>query len=426
MEKIGIIGAGITGLFSALNLSLDNYDVTLFERDNLLSGTSGRFHGMLHSGSRYSLTDENSARECINENKLLNKNAGNFIKNTSGYFVSLNDDDSSYGDKLFKKNKNIGIETENINVNELLKIEPYLNKDIKMALKVPDKIIYAHPFASAVAMEAILNGAKIRFNSEITGSEIKNNNVISVKYKKGNNIISEKFDYIINTTGPWSGKLLKNFNIKNFDIMPTLGYMASYDRLFINSIINRMRDPSDGDILLPYGSKSVAGTIAIISEDPDNNELDDEDIDTMISEIAEMVPSIKDYKYKKLYYSMRPLIKEDNSRNSRDFNIYKNYDNMITIIGGKFTTSRLMGKSVSEYISKIFGNKSSDTKNIIFDNTFNKFISKYKNNIDTSFLDYINSYDNSMDYEYKLHIESAFLLNEAVKVNKWNSMENSV
>ncbi len=426
MEKIGIIGAGITGLFSALNLSLDNYDVTLFERDNLLSGTSGRFHGMLHSGSRYSLTDENSARECINENKLLNKNAGNFIKNTSGYFVSLNDDDSSYGDKLFKKNKNIGIETENINVNELLKIEPYLNKDIKMALKVPDKIIYAHPFASAVAMEAILNGAKIRFNSEITGSEIKNKNVISVKYKNGNNIISEKFDYIINTTGPWSGKLLKNFNIKNFDIMPTLGYMASYDRLFVNSIINRMRDPSDGDILLPYGSKSVAGTIAIISEDPDNNELDDEDIDTMISEIAEMVPSIKEYKYKKLYYSMRPLIKEDNSRNSRDFNIYKNYDNMITIIGGKFTTSRLMGKSVSEYISKIFGNKSSDTKNIIFDNTFNRFISKYKNNIDTSFLDYINSYDNSMDYEYKLHIESAFLLNEAVKVNKWNSMENSV
>ena len=52
MEKIGVIGAGITGLFSALNLALDGYDVTLFDREYILSGTSGKFHGMLHSGSR--------------------------------------------------------------------------------------------------------------------------------------------------------------------------------------------------------------------------------------------------------------------------------------------------------------------------------------------------------------------------------------
>ncbi len=426
MEKIAIIGAGITGLFSALNLSLDGYDVTLFEKNNLLSGTSGRFHGMLHSGSRYSLTDEKSAKECIEENKLLSKNANNFIKNTSGYFISLNDDDSEYGDKLLKKNKNIGIETENIDVNKMLEFEPYLNKNIKMSLKVPDKIIYAHPFASAIAIEAILNNAKIKFNSEVISAEIKDNNIVSIKYKNNNNVISEKFDYIINTTGPWSGKLLKNFNINNFEVMPTLGYMASYDRLFVNSIINRMRNPSDGDIILPYGSKSVAGTMAIISEDPDDNEIDNEDIDTMISEITEMIPAIKNYNYKKLYYSMRPLIKEENSRNSRDFNIYNNYDNMITIIGGKFTTSRLMGKAISEYISNIFGNHNNDTNKIIFDNIFNNFINKYKNNINNYFLDYINSYENSMDYEYKLQIESAFLLNEAMKVNKWNSTENSM
>ncbi len=426
MEKIAIIGAGITGLFSALNLSLDGYDVTLFEKDSLLSGTSGRFHGMLHSGSRYSLNDERSARECIGENKLLSKNAGNFIKNTSGYFISLNDEDSSYGDELFKKNQNIGIETENVDIDEMLRREPYLNKNIKMALKVPDKVIYAHSFASAVAIESIMNGTKIRFNSPVISGEIKNNDVTSIKYRNNNNIISEKFDYIINTTGPWSGKLLKNFKISDFDVMPTLGYMASYDRLFVNSIINRMREPSDGDIILPYGSKSVAGTMAIISEDPDNNEVDNEDVDTMISEISDMVPSVKNYNYEKLYYSMRPLIREDNSRSSRDFNIYNNYSNMITIIGGKFTTSRLMGKSISEYISKIFGSKSSGTSRIILDNTLNNFIDKYRNNIDNTFLDYINSYSNSMDYEYKLHIESAFLLNEAMKVNRWNSMENSV
>ena len=43
MEKIGVIGAGITGLFSALNLALDGYDVTLFDREYILSGTSGGY-----------------------------------------------------------------------------------------------------------------------------------------------------------------------------------------------------------------------------------------------------------------------------------------------------------------------------------------------------------------------------------------------
>ena len=82
MEKIGVIGAGITGLFSALNLALDGYDVTLFDREYILSGTSGKFHGMLHSGSRYSVNDNESARECIRENTLLSNTASSkIIKN---------------------------------------------------------------------------------------------------------------------------------------------------------------------------------------------------------------------------------------------------------------------------------------------------------------------------------------------------------
>ena len=45
-------------------------------------------------------------------------------------------------------------------------------------------------------------------------------------------LIVIKFDYIINTTGPWSGHLLKSFGVGDFEVMPTLGYMASYDYLF--------------------------------------------------------------------------------------------------------------------------------------------------------------------------------------------------
>ena len=418
MEKIGIIGAGITGLFSALNLALDGYEVTLFDRDYIISGTSGKFHGMLHSGSRYSVNDSQSARECIQENKLLSVSASSFIKNTGGYYLALNEEESEYGDKLISKNMENGIPTDELTASEMLNIEPAINKNLFRALHVPDKVIYAHPFAAAVAVEGKIRGVKLKFKTEVTGAVKKGNSIESLKYISRNKTYTEKFDYIINTTGPWSGHILESFGIKDFEVMPTLGYMASFDRLFSNSILNRMRDPSDGDILLPYGSMSVAGTVAIISDDVENNDIDPEDLDTMISEVAQMVPSLTAYKYKKLYSSMRPLVREENSRSSRDFKIYRNMDNVFSIIGGKFTTSRLMGEAISQKLSEITGTKSMDTSRIALNDTFDMFMEKYKNQINGSFMNYISSYGNSMDYGYLNQIESAFIFNEAIRIGE--------
>ncbi|WP_337860411.1 FAD-dependent oxidoreductase [Ferroplasma sp.] len=416
MEKIGVIGAGITGLFSALNLALDGYDVTLFDRDYILSGTSGKFHGMLHSGSRYSVNDNESAKECIQENNLLSSTASNFIKNTGGYYLALNDEEAEYGSKLLAKNRENGIPTKELSVKEMLKIEPNINKNIVRAFSVPDKVIYAHPFAAAVAVEASIHGTHLKFKSEVLGAKINNNSVESIRYSSKNKVIEEKFDYIINTTGPWAGNLLKSFGIGNFEVMPTLGYMASYDYLFSNAILNRMREPSDGDILLPYGTMSVAGTVAIISEDVENNEIDPEDLDTMLSEVSEMVPSLSGHTYKKLYSSMRPLIKEDYARATRDFKIYRNLDNLYSIIGGKFTTSRLMGEAVSRKLSEITGTHSQNTSKIILNDTFDKFIKMHKSDLNTGFMNYISSYGNSMDYAYLNQLESAFILNEAIRL----------
>ncbi len=416
MEKIGVIGAGITGLFSALNLALDGYNVTLFDRDYIISGTSGKFHGMLHSGSRYSVNDRQSAIECIQENKLLSSTASSFIKNTGGYYLAFNDDEAEYGDKLISKNRENGIPTDELTVKEMLDVEPAISKNLVRALNVPDKVIYAHPFAAAVAVEAKMLGVKLRFKAEVTGGSRNGNSLESLEYISRNKTFNEKFDYIINTTGPWSGHLLESFGISDFEVMPTLGYMASFDRLFSNSILNRMRDPSDGDILLPYGGMSVAGTVAIISDDVENNDIDPEDLDTMLSEVAQMVPSLTAYKYKKLYSSMRPLVREENSRSSRDFKIYRNMDNVFSIIGGKFTTSRLMGQAISQKLSEITGSKSMDTSKIVLNDTFDKFMDKYKGQINTGFMNYISSYGNSMDYGYLNQIESAFIFNEAIRI----------
>jgi glycerol-3-phosphate dehydrogenase len=68
-----IVGGGGTGGALALDLVLRGLRVTLVERGEITSGTTGRHHGLLHSGARYAVNDAESAVECIEENQLLRR-----------------------------------------------------------------------------------------------------------------------------------------------------------------------------------------------------------------------------------------------------------------------------------------------------------------------------------------------------------------
>ncbi|MFT4922703.1 MAG: glycerol-3-phosphate dehydrogenase, partial [Haloarculaceae archaeon] len=58
-----VIGGGATGVGVARDLALRDVDVLLAERGGLSSGTSGRSHGLLHSGARYAESDPVGAEE---------------------------------------------------------------------------------------------------------------------------------------------------------------------------------------------------------------------------------------------------------------------------------------------------------------------------------------------------------------------------
>ena len=68
-----VIGAGSTGAATAHDLALRGLRVTVVERAGVASSTTGRNHGLLHSGGRYCVTDSASAIECIEENMILRR-----------------------------------------------------------------------------------------------------------------------------------------------------------------------------------------------------------------------------------------------------------------------------------------------------------------------------------------------------------------
>src|ERR1700727_2337887 len=95
-----VIGGGATGVGVAWDAALRGLDVVLVERHDLAQGTSGRFHGLLHSGARYVVKDPVAAAECAAENAILRRVAAAGIEDTGGLFVTTPDDDAGYADRF--------------------------------------------------------------------------------------------------------------------------------------------------------------------------------------------------------------------------------------------------------------------------------------------------------------------------------------
>ena len=93
-----VIGGGATGVGILRDLSMRGIDTLLIEKADLVNGASSRYHGLLHSGGRYAVKDQEAARECIEENKILRKIGRSCVEPYGGMFVRLNSDPADFED----------------------------------------------------------------------------------------------------------------------------------------------------------------------------------------------------------------------------------------------------------------------------------------------------------------------------------------
>ena len=149
-----VIGAGATGAGTARDCAMRGLKVLLVERFDFTAGATGRNHGLLHSGARYAVTDQESASECIRENMILRKIASHCVEETGGLFVTLPDDDLAYQSTFVESCKKAGINAEIIDPKEAIALEPAVNPAIIGAVKVPDGAVDPFRLTTANAIAA--------------------------------------------------------------------------------------------------------------------------------------------------------------------------------------------------------------------------------------------------------------------------------
>lgn len=231
-----VIGGGSTGCGIARDLSMRGVDVTLVERGNLTHGTTGRMHGLLHSGGRYAVADPESAAECIAENRVLREIASHCVEMTGGLFAQLPDDTDEYFEKKLAGCRECGIPAEILSGEEAREIEPHLSRNIERAIRVPDGAIDPFRLCVANAADAEEHGARIETHAEVTDVLVEDDRVIGVEVRhesgSGKRTHCEpgtteriEAEYVVNATGAWAGQLGAMAGVE-VEVRPSKGVMT--------------------------------------------------------------------------------------------------------------------------------------------------------------------------------------------------------
>ena len=143
MEKatVVVIGGGATGVGILRDLAMRGIDVLLLEKEDLVNGASSRYHGLLHSGGRYAVKDQEAAKECIEENTILRKIGKSCVEPIGGMFVRLDSDDADFEASWVEGCRASGIEARPLTLDEAFRMEPRLSRHIVSAYAVPDAAI---------------------------------------------------------------------------------------------------------------------------------------------------------------------------------------------------------------------------------------------------------------------------------------------
>ena len=357
-----MIGGGATGAGIVRDLAMRGFNAVLVERYDWASGTTGRYNGLLHSGSRYSLKDIPTARECIQENRILRRIMPHCIEDTGGYVVATPWDDPHFGDHLMACCRQAGIPSEDVPIRTVLKQEPAVNPGITRAVRVPDATADSFLATRLNVASARQYGARAWTYHEVTELLLEHGRVVGARCKDliNDEPLTVSADLVVNAAGAWTGKIAATAGI-HVPVVCSKGTMIAVHHRVVNTAITRLRMPSEIDSVLPSHSVTVLGCTDRFVEDPDRFSIEGAELRDILDECDKLAPGVKDMRLLRVWAGVRPLYQDaavegtapgelSRSHLILDHESRDGIGGMLTIVGGKWTTYRLMAEEVVDQV----------------------------------------------------------------------------
>ncbi|MDA3938051.1 MAG: NAD(P)/FAD-dependent oxidoreductase [Spirochaetia bacterium] len=327
-----IIGAGVVGCSIARELSKYKADVCILEKsDDVASGASKANSGIIHGG--YAAKHGTlKGRLNVLGNRMfddLNKQLNFGYRKTGGLVIGFDDNDLESLKILLGNGIKNGVQDLRIiQREEILRMEPNLNPEVKYALYAGDVgVTSPYEYTIALAENSITNGVNLFLNSEVMRIERKDNFF---------ELITEGCRYkartIINASGVYSDSISRMVGVDYFSIIPRKGQYILFQKgtgSAVNSVIFQV--PSDkgkgilvtstfhGNLMLGPNSEEVADR-----DDTVTNELT---LDYVIDAARKSLPDFNLKERLKTFSGIRP------TPSTGDFIIKEEFPGFINVAG---------------------------------------------------------------------------------------------
>ncbi|WP_435744519.1 FAD-dependent oxidoreductase [Microbacterium sp. PMB16] len=391
-----VIGGGINGISTFRDLALQGVDVVLVERGDFASGASAASSHMIHGGIRYLENGEfRLVRESVQERNGLLKIAPHYVKplqttipiystfsgilaaplrflthksgkpQERGAFLikvglTIYDTFSRDGGMVprhrFLGRKKALAELPSLDPNIKYTATYYdasMHDPERLALDVLQDGISAHPGAHALNyVEAVArDGAKVVLRDRESGTEF-----------------DLQADVVVNASGPWTDLTNDALGVDSRFMGGTKGsHIVLEHPELLEATQGReiFFEHSDGRIVLIYPLKGrvMVGTTDIDADPSEIAVCTDEEVDYFFDLVHHVFPQIPVSRDQIVYKfsGIRPLPRHEDTAPgfvSRDYRIEvdeKGEVPLVSLVGGKWTTFRALGESVSDVVLGLVG-----------------------------------------------------------------------
>jgi glycerol-3-phosphate dehydrogenase len=382
-----VIGGGITGSAVAYDASLRGLKTALVEKNDFGSATSSATSKMIHGGFRYLANMEFSMiRESLRERRIMENIAPNFVYpfpvmittgrsniKTSRWLVKIGmmlyDVLSFDKGRTWDRSKRLPCHRA-LSADEVLAAEPNVRESGLTGAMVfydcisifPERLVLAFVKSAAACGAMAANYTEaiefIKLDGKIEA--------VIVRDKESGCEFPVRTKLVINCTGPWVDSVLGlATDVPVRHIRRSEGIHVVVDRLVNEYIVGALAASGRHFFLIPWKGRTIIGTTdKEFPGDPSSYHVRRESIEGLLEEVNSSFGNSRPLEYKDVkfaYGGLRPLVDSSGGvyESSRKYEIRDNIADgvggMISVEGGKFTTSRNLAERAVDMAVKKLG-----------------------------------------------------------------------
>ena len=371
-----IIGGGIFGAGVARDAALRGLRVALIDKGDFASGTSSRSSKLIHGGFRYLEQYAFSlVAEACRERQILRTIAPHLVHPQPFLFpVYEGDPRSLMKIRLGMTLYDLMSRYQNVSNHQGLTAEGTLMKEPALARDgMRGSVLFydCQEDDARLCIETIVQaadrGAVCANYCELTSFAALDNRIAAARVTDRLGTAGDfeiRARVFINATGPWveSVARLTSFDVSSVALSPTKGVHVLLPRLTKQHAI-AFQSRRDGRIMfiIPWGDCSIVGTTDTDWRgDAGDVRAEPADVEYLLEEVRSILPecSAKSSDVITTFAGVRALMRSDESNPSsrlREHRVVQQGGNLLSIVGGKYTTHRAIAEEVVDGIYGFLG-----------------------------------------------------------------------